>query len=232
MFSLSPVSPDNTFRKKRIERVRKMIADHVARHGHCRIIDLGGTRGFWEVWRDMIDFDTVSITCVNIDVAAQPPAEVDLPIEVIEGSACDLPQYADNAFDLVFSNSVIEHVGLWPNKVAFAREARRLAPSYFIQTPNYGFPIEPHARFPMLHWLPRPMAYRIHMLMRTGFYPKAATLDDAMFAAEDAIMLDRRQMRHLFPDATVESERFFGLAKSLMAIRHKPAESARIAEAA
>ncbi|SDT89157.1 class I SAM-dependent methyltransferase [Stappia sp. ES.058] len=232
MLSFSPVSPDNMYRKKRVERFRAMIEDYVDRRGHCRIIDLGGTHGFWEVWRDLIDYDNVSITCVNIDVSSQTPVDFDLPIELVEGSACDLPQYADNAFDLVFSNSVIEHVGLWSNKVAFAHEARRLAPSYFIQTPNYGFPIEPHARFPMLHWLPRPIAYRIHMRMHTGFYPKAATLDDAMFSAEDAIMLDRKQMRHLFPDANVELERFFGLAKSLLAIRHMTADPQGAAEAA
>jgi hypothetical protein len=115
---------------------------------------------------------------------------------------------------------VIEHVGLWPNKVAFAREARRLAPSFLIQTPNFWFPVEPHARFPMLHWLPRPVAYRIHMMMRTGFYPKAETLDEAMTSAEDASMLDRRQMRHLFPDAEIEVERFMLLGKSLLAVRH------------
>ena len=72
----------------------------------------------------------------------------------------------------------------------------------------------------MLHWLPRPVAYRIHMMMRTGFYPKASTLDEAMTSAEDAAMLDRRQMRHLFPDADIEMERFMLLGKSLLAVRH------------
>jgi hypothetical protein len=220
VFSLSPVSSNNVFRKRRVARLNEMIADHVAAKGHCRVLDMGGTRVFWQVWRDQIDFANISVTCVNLSFDEGSGPDDGLPVQTLEGNACDMPQYADNSFDVIFSNSVIEHVGLWPNKSAFAREARRLAPSHLIQTPNFWFPIEPHARFLMLHWLPRPVAYRIHMMMRTGFYPKAATLDEAMTSAEDASMLDRRQMRHLFPDSTVETERFLGLPKSLVAIRH------------
>ncbi|WP_293717786.1 methyltransferase domain-containing protein [Stappia sp.] len=220
MFSLSPVSKNNVFRKRRVERLNAMIADHVARKGHCRLLDMGGTRSFWQVWRDEIDFSNLQVTCVNLALDQGEGADDGLPVEDRIGNACAMPEYDDNSFDVIFSNSVIEHVGLWPNKVAFAREARRLAPSFLIQTPNFWFPIEPHARFPMLHWLPRPVAYRIHMMMRTGFYPKASTLDEAMTSAEDAAMLDRRQMRHLFPDADIEMERFMLLGKSLLAVRH------------
>lgn len=220
MFNISPVSQNNVFRKRRVARLNGIIADHVAAKGHCRLLDMGGTTGFWRVWRDELDFANLTVTCVNLADVKQEDTG-DLPVIARVGNACAMPEFEDNAFDVVFSNSVIEHVGLWSNKVAFAREARRLAPSHLIQTPNFWFPVDPHSRFAFLHWLPRPVVYRVHMAMRTGFYPKTVDLDEAMTYTEDADMLDRRQMAHLFPDAEIESETFMLMTKSLLAVRHQ-----------
>lgn len=220
MFDISPVSQDNVFRKRRIARLNGLIADHVAAKGHCRLLDMGGTTGFWSVWRDLLDFEHLSVTCVNLE-AVQQDETPDLPVVFHVGDACSMPEFADDSFDVVFSNSVIEHVGLWPNKMRFAQEARRLAPSYLIQTPNFWFPVDPHSRTAFLHWLPRTLSYRIHMSVRTGFYPKTADIDEAMTYAEDADMLDRRQMAHLFPDAYIEAERFMLMTKSILAVRHR-----------
>lgn len=220
MFDISPVSENNIYRKRRIMRLNAMIERSVAEKGSCKLLDLGGTRGFWDVWRNLVASEGLSVTCVNLS-DDQSRFTGSFPVESIIGDACSLSAFEDNAFDVVFSNSVIEHVGLWPNKVAFAREARRLAPNFLIQTPNFWFPIEPHARAPFLHWLPRTVAYRLHMMMDLGFYPKARTEDEAMTWAEDAAMLDRRQMQSLFPDAEVLTERFMLLGKSLIALRYQ-----------
>jgi hypothetical protein len=105
-------------------------------------------------------------------------------------------------FDIVHSNSVIEHVGDWPKMLSMAQEVRRLAPAYFVQTPNYWFPIEPHYKLPLVQYLPNSIR-------------RAVTGDDP-----DRIrLLSARQMRRLFADASLWRERVFGMTKSLVAVR-------------
>ena len=66
----------------------------------------------------------------------------------------DFP-FADQSFDIVWSNAVLEHVGDQYAQILFLREARRVGRSVFLTTPNRGFPIEVHSRLPLLHWLPK-----------------------------------------------------------------------------
>jgi predicted SAM-dependent methyltransferase len=61
-------------------------------------------------------------------------------IEPLVGDATDLGTWEDDSFDIVFSNSVIEHLETLEAQAAMAREVRRLAPSYWVQTPTSGFP--------------------------------------------------------------------------------------------
>lgn len=219
MINISPSSSQNSFRRRRLQALRRITDDYIAAKGSCSIIDLGGTTAFWKIWKDAFDFDRVFVHCINLVGEDGGDAEL-ANIRFERADACHLPEVADGQYDLAFSNSVIEHVGTWAQKRAFAGEARRIARSYAIQTPSFSFPIEPHARMPFIHWLPDPLRYRIHLMRRTGFYAKAATIDDAMRALEDATMLDQRQMRALFPDAQIEKERFLLLTKSFTAIRH------------
>jgi ubiquinone/menaquinone biosynthesis C-methylase UbiE len=137
-------------------------------------------------------------------------------LRFVEGNACSLPQFPDNSFDLVHSNSVIEHVGSWTNMEAFAREVRRLAPRYYVQTPYQWFPFEPHWMAPFVHWLSVRARARWVMTFR-----KAARGDYgwAMRAIQAISLLDKTEMRYLFSDARHLDERFLGLTKSLLAIR-------------
>jgi hypothetical protein len=102
----------------------------------------------------------------------------------------------------------------------FAAEAKRIGHSYFVQTPYFWFPVEPHARTPFLHWLPQSWAYRIVMARRCGYWPKAKTVSEAIDTLQSARMLDCAQFAALFDDAPIQRERFLGLTKSLVAVRH------------
>jgi SAM-dependent methyltransferase len=86
-------------------------------------------------------------------------------IRYVQGDACALP-FEDGAFDIVFSNAVIEHVGGREQQRRFAEECLRVARRAFVTTPNRWFPVEVHTRLPLVHWLPEPAANRVYDLVR------------------------------------------------------------------
>jgi hypothetical protein len=61
--------------------------------------------------------------------------------------------FETKSFDIVFSNSLIEHL---PRELqqAFAAECQRVGRHFYIQTPNKWFPVELHILLPIIHWLP------------------------------------------------------------------------------
>jgi len=85
-------------------------------------------------------------------------------IAYVQGDACALP-FADGAFDVVYSNAVIEHVGGRERQEAFVREAVRVGKRVFLTTPNRWFPLEVHTRLPLVHWLPSGAAGRAYDLV-------------------------------------------------------------------
>ena len=82
-------------------------------------------------------------------------------IPYVQGDACALP-FEDGAFDIVFSNAVIEHVGGRERQRQFVSEAIRVGRRVFITTPNRRFPIEVHTRLPLVHWLPDAVSHRVY----------------------------------------------------------------------
>jgi hypothetical protein len=196
-----------------------MINNVVREKGKCSILDIGGTFDFWRTWEAEIAWDMVSITCANRNPSHYSLGSDGSPVRMIEADACNLTDIKDEQFDIAFSNSVIEHVGTWSQMEAMAREVQRVAPRFLIQTPNYWFPIEPHARTPFLHWLPEPWAYRIVMARKCGFWQRQATVSGAVRQVQSAKLLDFRQMQELFPQAEVLRERFLGITKSFIALK-------------
>jgi hypothetical protein len=205
----------NRFRQARLARFLTIVDEIVAAKGRCRIIDVGGNLEYWQglddLWRDR----PLHFTLVNL-APEMPP---DGRFFCLAGTACDLSQFPDHAFDIVHSNSVIEHVGLWSDQHRMAQEVRRLAPRYFVQTPNFWFPYEPHFRMPFIHWLPEPWRAAIVMGRACGFYPQARSCDQAYRVLQDVRLLTAKAMASLFPDATIEYERFGPLVKSIIAVR-------------
>jgi Methyltransferase domain len=214
--SVDTIAPISSFRIKRFAMMLELIDKVIAEKGAAHILDIGGTCDYWLKLEPLWAGRKLSFTLVNLQ--AEPVS--DPRFTSLAGDACAMPEFADMSFDIVHSNSVIEHVGRWKQMRAMAAECARLAPRYYVQTPAFGFPVEPHFRTPFFHWLPMPWRIWLTMHVRLGFYPKAETIDDAMRFVEDAILVDAPRMRALFPaPARIVKERVLGLTKSFVAIR-------------
>jgi SAM-dependent methyltransferase len=113
--------------------------------------------------------------------------------------------FADGEFDLAYCSSVIEHVAP-ADRAAFAAEVARVARGLFVQTPAFGFPIEPHALLPFAHWLP--------VALRKPYWRLGAAGD-----WERIELLRRAELAALFPGAEIVGERAGPLTKSWVARR-------------
>ena len=208
-------SGSRVLRRRRFQIFLDLVDRCVAKKGSCRIIDIGGEAGYWDAVNDLVADRPIHVTMVN-----RKQVEIhDDRFQSAVGDARGLTSMASMSFDVVHSNSVIEHVGRWQDMLAMAEEVRRLAPAYFVQTPYFWFPIEPHASSLFFHWLPEPL--RASMLMRRtrGHWQQAADVSAAVTTLQDASLLDGRMLAALFPDAVIHRERFCGFTKSLMAVR-------------
>jgi hypothetical protein len=121
---------------------------------------------------------------------------------------------ADDSFDIAFSNSVIEHLFTFDQQAVMARELQRLAPAFWLQTPNYWFPMEPH--FHVVGWQWMPIGVRKTVIRRRQCGWRGPCRDDeaADAAVREVRLMTRGQLRRLFPNAVIIPERFGGLVKS------------------
>ncbi|WP_110354145.1 methyltransferase domain-containing protein [Methylobacterium sp. B4] len=171
-----------------------------------KIIDLGGHQKIWNA-ADL----PLQITILNLPGAVNTSEHAQHRFVFVEGDACDVRGFADNTFDVVFSNSVIEHVGSAHDRAKFAREVRRLGKSYWVQTPSKFFPIEAHNGMPF--WWFYPSWVRKRFIDRWRRNLPAWT---EMVEGTDIVSYS--ELRDLFPEAKIFVEKFYGIPKSYVAI--------------
>lgn len=176
-----------------------------------RVLDLGGRPGFWLT----APVRPAHVLSVNLAEHARPADWIDTRA----ADACDLPpDLLTGRFDLVVSNSVIEHVGGHHRREQFAANVRAVAPHHWVQTPYRYFPVEPHWLFPGQQFLATPLKARLSRRWTHG-YMHAADDAAAVSGALSIELLGITEMRHYFPDADIVPERFAGLVKSIIAKR-------------
>jgi hypothetical protein len=194
------------------ERRMRSFAQRFAITPETTILDVGGTALNWSLLpvRPRIVF-------LNTGREQRDPGFV-----WVIGDGCSLP-FRDGAFEVAFSNSVIEHVGDAARQHAFADEIARVGRRYWVQTPNRSFPVEPHLLTPFLHWLPA----RAQRWLALRFTVWAALVRPSADRREfyirhylnDIRLLTAGDLRRLFPGARLVRERLLGLTKSLIATR-------------
>lgn len=181
-----------------------------------QVLDVGGSEAFWTG----LDLTDVALTILNHEAsfgqAKWFPAGSGVAARKVAGTALDLREHHDR-FDVVVCNSVIEHVGSWPEIDRCASELLRVAPNGWVQTPAYGFPIEPHYALPFVHWLSPEMKVRALRALPHHGAPRRRDLDYARRRAASINLLTERQFANLFAPAQIRRERVLGLTKSLIA---------------
>ena len=189
-------------------RMRRFVDLFDVRDG-TRVIDVGGRKCNWTLIDKKPD-----ITITNIEFDSYEDGR----FHYVRTDGDRLP-YPDNSFEVCYSNSVIEHVGDGRARAAFAAEIRRVAPHYYVQTPNKWFFSDPHTVGAFVHWLPKRWQRRlIRWCTPWGLIDRPSQEKiDALLAEIELLTVP--EMRRLFPDATILKERFFGLTKSIIAVR-------------
>src|SRR5690348_16566064 len=190
-------------RRRRFDQIVELIPRH------ARILDVGGELGYWHT----VDWQAIApreIVLLNLS-APNVPA----PFSSVIGDARDLSRYPDQSFDLVLAHSVLGHVGSYADQLRMAREVRRVGKAFLVQTPNFWFPLDWHTLVPCFHWLPRRLQAWCFAHVRVGTYPKAQSAQIAWHRATRIRNVTAREVREMFPGATVYRERIAGLTKSL-----------------
>ena len=196
-------------RRRRHEFFRKLMKG-VPRP--ATILDVGGTPAFWRQV-GLEGHEGVSVTVLNLE----PSESQDDRIRTMVGDARCMDCFEDGQFDVVFSNSVIEHVGGLEEQLQMAREIRRVGSRYFVQTPNRYFPIEPHFMFPFFQFLPLGVRARLIHRFQLGAYNRNPDPEVARQRAAEVNLISRRRLTTLFADAHIYAEKMLGLNKSFIA---------------
>lgn len=116
---------------------------------------------------------------------------------------------------MVFSNSVIEHVGNEGKQQKFAEEVMRVGNSYWVQTPNKYFPIEPHVMFPFFQFLPMAARKKIAVKWPYSHYKRWNLSDERIFQdLSNVRLLSKKELLSLFKNASLYKEKYAGFTKS------------------
>jgi hypothetical protein len=126
-------------------------------------------------------------------------------VQAVVFDGCALP-FADQSFDIVYSNAVLEHLPGNEHVERFAAEVQRVGRGWFVTTPNFWYPVDPHYHLPFVQLLPE-TAQR-NLVRRLGKTPY-----------DHLRLLTKEQLRKLFPLGRVVGCRVTFYPETLVAYR-------------
>jgi len=176
---------------------------------NSRVLDVGGDLYNWSLIPTK-----PSLTVVNL---YSPRSERESVAWVIANGR-HLP-FKDEAFEIVYSNSVIEHLSNPLDQEMLAREIDRVGNRYFVQTPYKWFVVEPHLLTPFVHWLPKSVqGPLLRNFTLWGLVARPSRAQCLRFLNE-VDLLTAGRIKALFPQARIIHEKVLGLTKSLIAVK-------------
>lgn len=210
-----PSRPGSLAHRARTKRWAELLRRFPAL-GDMRVLDLGGVPQSWR----LAPVRPAQVVTVNLDPAIMSAEEPG--VTAVVGDACALPEkLRAERFDLVYSNSLLEHVGGHAKRLRLAETVRMMSERHWTQTPYRYFPIEPHWIFPGFQFLP--MRARAEVSRRWPFgHIRSTGLEPAVDDVAWVELLGITEMRRYFPDSEIWPERIAGLPKSLVAVRQTP----------
>ena len=207
------------FRLKRFSFFLKLFEEILITQSIVKILDVGG----WEIfWKNMGIERYPNVHILLLNLYKQPVSMKN--IESMVGDGCRMDEFESGQFDIVFSNSVIEHAGDFNRQMNMANEIRRVGKNYFVQTPNYYFPIEPHFMFIGFQWLP--VSVRVFLIrhFNLGWIEKIPDYNKAVKMIEDTRLLKYSELNSMFPDAKIYREKYLGFTKSFVVYKKETSD--------
>jgi 2-polyprenyl-3-methyl-5-hydroxy-6-metoxy-1,4-benzoquinol methylase len=178
------------------------------------ILDVGGSDYNW----GLINQEP-QVTIINIhypEGGMSKVAKPNLKFKIGDGTQLEYP---DKHFDIVYSNSVIEHLYTYENQKKFADETMRTGKSVYVQTPAAEFFMEPHLITPFIHWLPASWESRlIKNFSVWGILTRPTRKECDDFLAERRL-LNYKEFKELFKDCDIQREKFLFFTKSYIAVK-------------
>ncbi|MDA1268570.1 MAG: methyltransferase domain-containing protein [Bacteroidetes bacterium] len=207
----NPKSLGFKFRTRRLQEFEKIFFSRFSNGEKIEILDVGGTAYFWQ-HSSLLSRPGLCITLLNLHLEeTSHPA-----VRALQGDATDMQEFEKGSFDLVFSNSVIEHLHTLEQQQKMASEICRVGKSYFIQTPNAYFPIESHYALPFAQYYPKAFLHFILTKTKLSRLTRWSTAEASQYQ-DEIRLLNEKEMKALFPGASLLKEKVFGLTKSITA---------------
>ncbi len=212
---------------KKRRRLRRELFQRLVRVSpEWRILDIGCGESFRSPWFESSS-NLVGIDIRQVDVSTKPYERF------VCGNACELP-FPNNSFDLVYSNSLIEHLPTRKHQRQFACEVSRVGRYFWVQTPDTGFPVDPHYLVPFFQHVPekwqRPLADRLSGSWLLGGYYITRGWNVSDYRFETVLGLNGPRLLALFPGAALLRQRFLGLSQSIVVAKlpARPADEATL----
>lgn len=208
-----PSSFVNRRRKKRADDFNALL-HQIPFSRLITILDLGGGAGYWKAM-GFLDPARYHVTLLNLTPEPLPP-EVNGFVSMKGDAQC--LQFRDKEFDVVFSNSLIEHIVSPEGRIRMADEVRRVGRRYFVQTPSRWFPLEPHSRIPLFQFFPRYVRALLIYLFDVYWFPGKPTFAGCLEVSDSIRLLSLGEFKTLFPESKIHKEYLCGMVKSYTAV--------------